>query len=41
MIYSVKTNIVGGPSNIYHRKAVKGETKIRGGKVCKKVLGYD
>ena len=41
LFHTVKTNIVGGPSIIYHRKAVKGETKISGGKVCKKVLGYD
>ena len=40
LFHTVKKNIVGGPSIIYHRKAVKGETKIRGGKVCQKVLGY-
>ena len=41
LFHTVKKNIVGGPSIIYHRKAVKGETKIRGGKECQKVLGYD
>ena len=41
LFHTIKTNIVGGPSIIYHRKAVKGETKIRNGKVCEKVLGYD
>ena len=41
LFHTIKTNIVGGPSIIYHRKAVKGETKIRDGKVCQKVLGYD
>ncbi|KAK3109123.1 hypothetical protein FSP39_023489 [Pinctada imbricata] len=41
LYHCIKRNIVGGPSIIYHRKAVKGDTPIRGGKLCQKVLGYD
>ena len=36
-----KQNLYGGPSIIYNRHAEKGVTKIRGGKLCQKVLGYD
>ncbi|KAG2883434.1 hypothetical protein PC115_g21613 [Phytophthora cactorum] len=37
----MKANIAGGPSIIFNRYAKRNETKIRGGKVCKKVIGYD
>ena len=37
----LKRNIVGGPSTIFHRFHKVDETRIRGGKLCKKVLGYD
>ncbi|KAG3129778.1 hypothetical protein PI126_g20806 [Phytophthora idaei] len=41
-IYSkMKANIAGGPSIIFNRYAKRNETKIRGGKVCKKIIGYD
>ena len=34
-------NLFGGPSVIFHRHAEKGVTKIRGGKLVEKVVGYD
>ncbi|KAG2960576.1 hypothetical protein PC118_g22437 [Phytophthora cactorum] len=37
----MKANITGGPSIIFNRYAKRNETKIRGGKVCKKIIGYD
>ncbi|KAG3161597.1 hypothetical protein PC128_g20755 [Phytophthora cactorum] len=37
----MKANIAGGPSIIFNRNAKRNETKIRGGKVCKKIIGYD
>ncbi|KAE9289648.1 hypothetical protein PR003_g25498 [Phytophthora rubi] len=37
----MKANIAGGPSIIFNRFAKRNETKIRGGKLCKKVIGYD
>ncbi|EGZ17311.1 hypothetical protein PHYSODRAFT_500456 [Phytophthora sojae] len=37
----IKANIAGGPSIIFNRYAKRNETKIRGGKVCKKIIGYD
>ncbi|KAG2826262.1 hypothetical protein PC118_g22490 [Phytophthora cactorum] len=41
-IYSkMKANIAGGPSIIFNRYAKRNETKIRGDKVCKKIIGYD
>ncbi|XP_071805255.1 uncharacterized protein [Asterias amurensis] len=39
--HTLKDNIVGGPSIVFHRYHEKGETKIRGGKPCEKVIGYD
>jgi hypothetical protein len=41
LFYLLKRNIVGGPSIIFHRYHEAGKTRIRGGKLCKKVLGYD
>ncbi|KAG3209639.1 hypothetical protein PC129_g19350 [Phytophthora cactorum] len=41
-IYSkMKANIAGGPSTIFNRYAKRNETKIRGGKICKKIIGND
>ncbi|KAK1940137.1 hypothetical protein P3T76_008460 [Phytophthora citrophthora] len=37
----MKANIAGGPSIIFNRYAKRNETKIRGDKVCKKIIGYD
>ena len=38
----LKANIAGGPSIVFHRNHVKGETKIRGdGSLCQAVVGYD
>ncbi|KAG2885666.1 hypothetical protein PC129_g22571 [Phytophthora cactorum] len=37
----MKSNIAGGPSIIFNRYAKRNETKIRGGKICKKIIGYD
>jgi len=37
----MKANIAGGPSIIFNRFAKRNETKIRGGKLCKKIIGYD
>lgn len=39
--YKMKDNIVGGPSIIFTRYAKANETKIRGGKLVKKIIGYD
>jgi hypothetical protein len=41
LFYLLKRNIVGGPSIIFHRYHEVDKTLIRGGKVCKNVLGYD
>ena len=38
---TVKDNLVGGPSIIFHRYHEVGKTYICGGKVCKGVVGYD
>lgn len=37
----MERDIVGGPSIIFNRFAKAGMTHIRGGKLCKKVIGYD
>jgi hypothetical protein len=39
--HKMKANIAGGPSIIFNRFAKRNETKIRGGKLCKKIIGYD
>ena len=36
-----KSNLVGGPSIVFHRYHETGKTKIRGDKTCKKIVGYD
>lgn len=43
LFYSVKNNIICGPSIIFHRHAKAEETFIRNNpeKPCKKVVGYD
>ena len=41
LFYLLKRNIVGGPSIIFHRYHEANKTRIRGDKLCKKVLGYD
>lgn len=43
----VRDNMVGGPCEVYHRRHVRGETKIRetvygsNSKLCSEVVGYD
>ena len=37
----MKRNLVGGPSIVFTRYHEKGHTKIRGGKTCQKIVGYD
>ncbi|KAJ8579170.1 hypothetical protein ON010_g25 [Phytophthora cinnamomi] len=37
----MKANIAGGPLIIFNRYAKRNETKIRGSKICKKIIGYD
>lgn len=37
----IHNTIKNGPSIIYHREAVKGKTKIRVGKTCQRVIGFD
>ncbi|KAG2988366.1 hypothetical protein PC121_g10478 [Phytophthora cactorum] len=37
----MKENIAGRPSIIFNRYAKRNETKIRGGKLVKKIIGYD
>lgn len=39
--YKMKENIVGGPSIIFNRYAKRNETRTRGGKLVKKIIGYD
>ena len=41
LFHTFKNNIVGGPSIIFNRYHEKNVTKIRGGKICKNVVGYD
>ncbi|GMF35378.1 unnamed protein product [Phytophthora lilii] len=38
--HKMKANIAGGPSIIFNRFAKRNETTIRGGKLCKKIIGY-
>ena len=41
LYHTFKNNIVGGPSIIFNRYHEKNVTKIRDGKVCQNVVGYD
>ena len=38
---TLRENIVGGPSIIFHRYQERGVTKIKGEHLCEKVIGYD
>ncbi|MEW8548484.1 MAG: DNA polymerase [Candidatus Thiodiazotropha sp.] len=38
---TMRNNVVGGPSVIFYRQAEKNKSKIRQGKTCQKVIGYD
>ncbi|EGZ20638.1 hypothetical protein PHYSODRAFT_259644 [Phytophthora sojae] len=38
--HKMKANVAGGPSIIFNRYGKRNETKIRGGQLCKKVIGY-
>ena len=37
----INNGITGGPSIVFHRKAIKGKTRIGKGKLVEKVVGYD
>ena len=43
LYYKLKNNIVGGPSIIFNRRQIAGETFIRNNpeKLCQKILGFD
>ncbi|XP_063966739.1 uncharacterized protein LOC135156886 [Lytechinus pictus] len=41
LYYTFRDNLVGGPSIIFHRYHERGVTKIRGGKPCVKIIGFD
>ncbi|OAJ39748.1 hypothetical protein BDEG_23574 [Batrachochytrium dendrobatidis JEL423] len=34
-------NLAGGPSIVFHHYHERNKTRIRGGKLCQKILGYD
>ncbi|OAJ41901.1 hypothetical protein BDEG_25431 [Batrachochytrium dendrobatidis JEL423] len=36
-----RDNLVGGPSIVFHHYHERNKTRIRGGKLCQKILGYD
>ena len=36
-----ESGVVGGPSIIFHRRQIAGETLIKNREVCKKIIGYD
>jgi very-short-patch-repair endonuclease len=38
---TLKKNLVGGPSIIFHRHQENGKTFIRNRKLCKRIIGYD
>ena len=37
----LRSSMVSGPSIVFHRYHEAGVSKIRGGKTCQKVVGYD
>ncbi|EGZ16802.1 hypothetical protein PHYSODRAFT_499576 [Phytophthora sojae] len=39
--HKIRANVAGGPSIIFNRYAKRNETKIRGGKLCKKVIDVE
>ncbi len=41
LFHNMKDNTVGGPSIIFQRYHKADKTRIRGGKLCKKVVGFD
>ena len=43
LFYKIKNNIVGGPSIIFTRKHIAGETMLRNNpdKLCQRILGFD
>ncbi len=41
LYHTFRKNLVGGPSIVFTRYHSAGETRIRGGKVVQKVVGYD
>ncbi len=41
LYHMFKKNVVGGPSIVFHRYHEKDVTKLRGLKLCKKIIGYD
>lgn len=41
LYHKYKDNVVGSPSIIFHQYQEKNNTKIRRGKLCNKILGYD
>ena len=41
LYYTIKKNIVGGPSIIFTCYHQVGETLVRGKKVCQNIVGYD
>ena len=41
LYHTIKKNIVGGPSIIFHRHQKAGKSKIRNEKTCQKIVGYD
>ncbi|EGF80776.1 hypothetical protein BATDEDRAFT_24655 [Batrachochytrium dendrobatidis JAM81] len=36
-----RDNLVGGPSIVFHHYHERNKTRIRGGRLCQKILGYD
>ncbi len=36
-----RDNLVGGPSIVFHHYHERNKTRIRGGKRCQRILGYD
>jgi hypothetical protein len=36
-----RDNLVGGPSIVFHHYQERDKTRIRGGKLSKRILGYD
>ena len=41
LYYMLKNNIRGGPSIIFNRYQEVDKTLIRGGKLCKSIIGFD
>ncbi len=41
MYQKYRDNLVGGPSIIFNHDQEKDKTQIRGGKLCKRIMGFD